>query len=76
MYTMSAAKLSAWIMARTIGKCKACEYYMQGEEMTRCGVGKGMGHCAIFDFVCSDENGCQAWEAKGSEEEMEMEDEE
>jgi hypothetical protein len=49
---------------------------MQGEEMTKCGVGKGMGHCAIFDFVCADENGCQAWEAKGSEEEMEMEDEE
>jgi hypothetical protein len=40
---------------------------MQGEEMAKCGVGKGMGHCAIFDFVCSNENGCQAWEAQGAE---------
>jgi len=54
------------------GKCKACEYFETGEEMTKCGVGKDMGHCAIFDFVCMGENGCMAWEAKGSEE---MEDE-
>ena len=54
------------------GKCKACEYFETGEEMTKCGVEKGMGHCAIFDFVCMGENGCMAWEAKGSEE---MEDE-
>jgi len=32
-----------------------------------------MGHCAIFDFVCADENGCQAWEAVGEEEEYEEE---
>lgn len=50
------------------GKCKACEYFETGEEMTKCGVGKGMGHCAIFDFVCDENNGCMAWEAKGSEE--------
>jgi hypothetical protein len=55
------------------GKCKACEYYETGAEMTKCGVGKGMGHCGIFDFVCSDENGCQAWEAVGEEEEYEEE---
>jgi hypothetical protein len=50
------------------GKCKACEYFETGEEMTKCGVGKGMGHCAIFDFVCDENNGCQAWEAIGAEE--------
>ena len=60
------------------GKCKACEYFETGEEMTKCGVGKGMGHCAIFDFVCDENNGCQAWQSMGSEEdeEYEMEEEE
>ena len=57
------------------GKCKACKYFETGEEMTKCGVGKGMGHCAIFDFVCDENNGCMAWEAKGAEE-MEEEDSE
>lgn len=61
------------------GKCKACEYFETGEEMTKCGVGKGMGHCEIFDFVCSGENGCMAFEPMGAEEddmESEMEGEE
>jgi hypothetical protein len=57
------------------GKCKACEYY--NTELTDCGVKKGNGHCEIFDFVCSDNNGCMAFCPMGSEEEeMEMEDEE
>ena len=55
------------------GKCKACEYFETGEEMTKCGVGKGMGHCAIFDFVCSENNGCMAFEPMGAEEEYEEE---
>jgi hypothetical protein len=50
------------------GKCKACEYYETGEEMTKCGVPKGMGHCSIFDFVCKGERGCQAWQSVESEE--------
>lgn len=61
------------------GKCKACEYFETGEEMTKCGVGAGMGHCEIFDFVCSGENGCMAFEPMGAEEddmESEMEGEE
>ena len=51
------------------GKCKACEYYMVGEEMTKCGVPKDMGHCEIFDFVCKGERGCMAFEPMGAEEE-------
>ena len=58
------------------GKCKACEYYETGEEMTKCGVPSGMGHCAIFDFVCKGERGCQAFQPMGSEEESEEEYEE
>ena len=49
------------------GKCKACEYYETGEEMSKCGVPKDMGHCEIFDFVCKGERGCMAWEAQGAE---------
>ena len=48
------------------GKCKACEYF--NTDMADCGVPKGMGHCEIFDFVCSGEKGCDAWEAIGAEE--------
>jgi hypothetical protein len=56
------------------GKCKACEYY--NTELSDCGVTKGNGYCEIFDFVCSQENGCMAWEAKNNEdEEMEYEEE-
>ena len=55
------------------GKCKACEYFETGEEMTKCGVPKDMGHCEIFDFVCKGERGCMAWEAKGEEEMEESE---
>ena len=57
------------------GKCKACEYYETGEEMSKCGVPKDMGHCEIFDFVCKGERGCMAWEAMGADE-MEEEGEE
>jgi hypothetical protein len=57
------------------GKCKACEYY--NTDLADCGVPKDMGHCDIFDFVCSGEKGCDAWEAVGAEKDkMEMEDEE
>jgi len=56
------------------GKCKACEYY--NTELSDCGVKKGDGYCEIFDFVCNQENGCMAWEAKNSDdEEMEYEEE-
>jgi len=51
------------------GKCKACEYYETGEEMSKCGVPKDMGHCEIFDFVCKGERGCMAFEPMGAEEE-------
>jgi hypothetical protein len=35
-----------------------------------------MGYCEIYDFMCNQNNGCDAWEAIGKEEEeMEMEEE-
>jgi hypothetical protein len=53
------------------GKCKACEYFKTDLD---CGIPKDMGYCEIFDFTCSKENGCDAWEAMGKEETEEMED--
>ena len=53
------------------GKCKACKFY--NTDLADCGVKKGDGNCDIFDFVCSDNNGCMAWEAIGNDEEYEEE---
>jgi hypothetical protein len=58
------------------GKCKACEYFCTPKDMPDCGLEKTMGYCEIYDFMCNQNNGCDAWEAIGKEEEMEMENEE
>jgi hypothetical protein len=42
-------------------KCGNCEYYDNSKEMMKCGVGKGMGYCTIFEFTCADKNVCNAW---------------
>jgi hypothetical protein len=56
------------------GKCKACEYFCTPKDMPDCGLEKTMGYCEIYDFMCNQNNGCDAWEAMGKEEE-EMESE-
>tara|TARA_R110000772_G_scaffold51627_3_gene118402 strand:- start:1375 stop:1791 length:417 start_codon:yes stop_codon:yes gene_type:complete len=51
-------------------KCGICKYYDIRSEMIGCiedgmGDADGVGYCMKFDFVCSGDNVCNAYEAGG-----------
>lgn len=52
--------------------CGNCEYF----ETEYPGLGKGQGHCEVYEFVCSEKNVCLAWEFDKEEEDEEDEGEE
>lgn len=47
------------------GKCADCEYWET--DMEDCGVPKGKGFCEKFEFVCSANKGCYAFEGEENE---------
>jgi hypothetical protein len=51
-------------------RCGNCEY---GQKLKGCGLGKNEVFCDVFEFKCSVDNVCDAWD---SGEESEEEDEE
>jgi hypothetical protein len=51
-----------------------CEYFVTTKELPSCGMGKGMGFCDKFEFMCSEKNGCDEFEVKTEEDMEEMED--
>jgi hypothetical protein len=55
---------------KPVAKCMDCEYFVTTKELPSCGMGKGMGFCDKFEFMCSEKNGCDEFEVK-TEEEME-----
>jgi hypothetical protein len=61
---------------KPVAKCMDCEYFVTPKELPTCGMGKGMGFCDKFEFMCSDKNGCDEFEVKTEEDEMEDEYEE
>lgn len=49
-------------------KCGNCEY---GMKLKGCGLGKNEVFCDIFEFKCSADNVCDAWESMEEESEEE-----
>jgi hypothetical protein len=69
---------AAWdtdVATAELKRCANCEYYDNRVSVLKALDGdSGQGFCKKFQFLCSDEASCQAWESCGPEYEMEDDD--
>lgn len=56
--------------AETEKRCGNCEY---GQKLKGCGLGKNEVFCDVFEFKCSVDNVCDAWDSNEESEEDEEE---
>jgi len=56
------------LLAEGESKCGNCEY---GMKLKGCGLGKNEVFCDVYEFKCSADNVCDAWESMEEESEEE-----